>query len=201
MEDISATRPGTTTNKRAEKGAIKVSIKKFIDDFRKLPAPVLFSHVMSEFIGGIGIGVLLVAYLEGLGWWIILLSFIVGIPSVFCIFRPKDLLPGKSGSNMFGKGGGGEGKPGMNLYVGNLSREVDEQQLRKAFEPFGEIASVKIIRDRESGNSRGFGFIMMPVEAEARTAMKSMNGRDLNGRKLNVNIAIPRGGGKRRGKR
>ena len=76
-----------------------------------------------------------------------------------------------------------------------------EEYKREAFEHFGKIASVKIVRDRESGNSRGFGFVMMPVEAEARVAMKSMNNRDLNGRKLNVNVAIPRGKGKRRKKR
>lgn len=182
-----------------------MGMKKFINEFRKLPTPVLFSHVMSKFVGGVGIGVLLAGYLAGLGWWIILLSFIIAIPSVITIFHLKDLLSKKTGRGEPRREGDGKEKPGMNLYVGNLSREVDEQELRKAFESFGKIASVKVIRDKTSGNSRGFGFVEMPVEAEARTAMTSMNNRDLKGRKLNVNVAIPKssrpGGGKRRRRR
>ncbi len=182
-----------------------MSIKSLIDEVRKLPTPVLISHVVSKFIGGVGIGVLIAGYVKFSGWYIILLSFLVGVPSIVCMLRSKGVSLGKPGAAAApGKGdagGGGKGKQGLNLYVGNLSREVDEKQLSEVFEHFGKIASVKIVRDRESGNSRGFGFVMMPVEAEARVAMKSMNNRDLNGRKLNVNVAIPRGKGKRRKKR
>ena len=180
-------------------------IKKLINEFRKLPTPVLILHVMSKFIFGIGLGVLLAGHVKFSGWWIILLSLIIGIPSIFYMFHLKDFFAKKTGRSEPSKGGV-KGKGGLNLYVGNLSREVNEQDLRKAFEPFGKIASVKVIKDKPSGNSRGFGFVEMPVESEARTAIASMNNRELKGRKLNVNVAIPksersRGGPKRRRER
>lgn len=184
-----------------------MGMKKLVNEFRKLPTPILLSHVTSKFVFGVGLGVLLAGYLKDFGWGIILLSFIIGIPSIFYIFHLRDYLADlfskKTGRGEPRKKGGGNGKSGINLYVGNLSREVNEQELRKAFEPFGKIASVKVIKDKSSGNSRGFGFVEMPVESEARAAITSMNNRDLKGRKLNVNVAIPKsersgGGGKRR---
>lgn len=93
----------------------------------------------------------------------------------------------------------------MNIYVGNLSREVTEEDLRQAFADFGQVASVTLIKDKFSGESRGFGFVEMPSKAEAQAALSGMNGKDLKGRRLNVNEARPRdegrqgGGGERRG--
>ncbi len=91
----------------------------------------------------------------------------------------------------------------MNIYVGNLSRETTEDDLRQAFEAFGQVESVNIIQDRFSGESRGFGFVEMPSKDEAQTAIEEMNGKDLHGRALNVNEArpkAPRGGGGGRGR-
>ena len=95
----------------------------------------------------------------------------------------------------------------MNIYVGNLSRETTEDDLRQAFETLGQVESVNIIKDRFSGESRGFGFVEMPSKQEARKAIEEMNGKDLMGRAINVNEARPRtgrrggggGGGERRG--
>jgi len=89
----------------------------------------------------------------------------------------------------------------MNIYVGNLSREVTEGDLRQAFEAFGQVASATIIKDKFSGESRGFAFVEMPSQDEAQTAITEMNGKDLKGRAINVNEARPRteGGGGRRG--
>ena len=90
----------------------------------------------------------------------------------------------------------------MNIYVGNLSREVTEEDLRKAFEAFGEVTSAKIIADKFSGEPRGFGFVEMSAKGEAQTAITDLNGKDLKGRTLNVNEARPREdrrGGERRG--
>jgi len=80
----------------------------------------------------------------------------------------------------------------MNMYVGNLSYEVTEEDLREAFEVFGRVASVKIIKDRWSGESKGFGFVEMPETAEAQSAIKGLSGKMLKGRALNVNEARPR---------
>ena len=80
----------------------------------------------------------------------------------------------------------------MNMYVGNLSYEVTEEDLREAFEGFGKVASVKIIKDRWSGESKGFGFVEMPETAEAQSAIKGLSGKMLKGRALNVNEARPR---------
>lgn len=79
----------------------------------------------------------------------------------------------------------------MNIYVGNLSREVTEDDLRQAFGGFGQITSVNIIKDKFSGQSRGFGFVEMPGRAEAQAAIAGMNGKELKGRTLNVNEARP----------
>ena len=80
----------------------------------------------------------------------------------------------------------------MNIYVGNLSGEVSEEDLRQAFEAFGKVTSVTIIKDKSSGESRGFGFLEMPAKAEAQSAMTSLEGKELKGRTLKVNEARPR---------
>lgn len=80
----------------------------------------------------------------------------------------------------------------MNIYVGNLSREVTEEDLRHAFETFGQVTSAKIITDKFSGVSRGFGFVEMPAEAEAQAAITGLNGKELKGRTLTINEARPR---------
>jgi len=80
----------------------------------------------------------------------------------------------------------------MNLYVGNLSYRLTEDELREAFEEFGQVSSCTIIKDRVTGESKGFGFLEMPERSEAEAAISGLNGRDLKGRKLNVNEARPR---------
>ena len=92
----------------------------------------------------------------------------------------------------------------MNIYVGNLSREVTEDDLRQAFEAFGQVESANVIKDKFSGESRGFGFVEMPSKNEAQSAIDGLNGQDLMGRVVNVNEARPktanrRGGGRRGG--
>jgi RNA recognition motif-containing protein len=83
----------------------------------------------------------------------------------------------------------------MNLYVGNLSYRLTEDELKEAFEEFGQVASCTIIKDKVTGESKGFGFLEMPERSEAEAAISGLNGRDLKGRKLNVNEARPREGG------
>jgi len=90
----------------------------------------------------------------------------------------------------------------MNIYCGNLPHELTEEELRAAFEEFGEVTSAKIITDRYSGVSRGFGFVEMPNKSEAQAALTGLNGKELKGRMLTVNEARPRdddrrGGGRR----
>ncbi len=93
----------------------------------------------------------------------------------------------------------------MNIYVGNLSSQTTEDDLRGAFEALGQVESANIIKDRFSGESRGFGFVEMPGKDESQKAIEEMNGTDLNGSALNVNEARPktdrggRGGGGGRG--
>ncbi len=94
----------------------------------------------------------------------------------------------------------------MNIYVGNLSSEATEEDLQQAFEAFGQVESVKIIKERFSGESRGFGFVEMPAKGEAESAIEGLNGKELKGQTLNVNEARPRsegreGGGRRGGGR
>ena len=79
----------------------------------------------------------------------------------------------------------------MNVYVGNLSYEVTEEDLRLAFESFGQIDSVNIIKDRYSGQSNGFGFVEMPSAEEALSAINGLNDKELKGKTLNVNEAHP----------
>lgn len=80
----------------------------------------------------------------------------------------------------------------MNIYVGNLSYSLSEQELRDAFAAHGEVSSVKILSDRETGRSRGFGFVEMPNQSEGEAAIEQLNGKDLGGRALRVNEARPR---------
>jgi RNA recognition motif-containing protein len=80
----------------------------------------------------------------------------------------------------------------MNIYIGNLSFDTTEEQLRQAFESFGEVSDVNIIADKYSGKSRGFGFVEMSSKDQAVAAIKGLNGQELNGRALNVNEAKPR---------
>ena len=80
----------------------------------------------------------------------------------------------------------------MNIYVGNLSYGMSEDELRDAFGAFGEVSSVKILMDRETGRSRGFGFVEMPNQSEAENAISQLNGKDLGGRALRINEARPR---------
>ena len=95
----------------------------------------------------------------------------------------------------------------MNIYVGNLAFTVTEEDLRKTFEAFGQVASANIIKDQYSNQSKGFGFVEMPESSEAQAAISALNGKELNGRTLTVNQAKPRadrnrggfGGGGRRG--
>jgi cold-inducible RNA-binding protein len=97
----------------------------------------------------------------------------------------------------------------MNIYAGNLSFDVSEDELRKTFEEFGEVTEVRLIMDKFSGKSKGFGFIEMPSKEEAEKAIAELNGKDFNGRAISVNEARPkversggrggRGGGGKRG--
>jgi len=79
----------------------------------------------------------------------------------------------------------------MNIYVGNLSHSVDEATLRARFEEFGDVASVKIIKDRFTGSPRGFAFVEMTVDSDAQNAIQSLNGQDIGGRQVTVNEARP----------
>ncbi len=79
----------------------------------------------------------------------------------------------------------------MNIYVGNLAHSVDETTLKVRFEEFGEVSSVKIIKDRFTGNPRGFAFVEMPADADAQRAIDELNGQDIGGRPVTVNEARP----------
>lgn len=89
----------------------------------------------------------------------------------------------------------------MNIYVGNLSRDVSDEELRKEFEPFGKVETVNIIKDKYSGQSRGFGFVEMPAKAEGQAAITGLKGKVVKGRTIDVSEARPRteGGGGGRG--
>lgn len=80
----------------------------------------------------------------------------------------------------------------MNIYVGNLPRNVSESELKEAFQAYGEVATASIIKDKYSGESRGFGFVEMPNREEAEKAIAALNGQELKGRALTVNEARPR---------
>jgi RNA recognition motif-containing protein len=93
----------------------------------------------------------------------------------------------------------------MNIYVGNLSREVTEADLQEAFSAFGQVSSASIIRDKFSNEPRGFGFVEMPSREEAQAAIAGLMGQQLKGQTLNVSEARPRtdrrGGGGGRDRR
>jgi cold-inducible RNA-binding protein len=80
----------------------------------------------------------------------------------------------------------------MKIYVGNLSYSTSEEDIRSAFSPFGTVDSADVIMDRSTGRSKGFGFVEMSNDAEAKAAIEGLNGKDLDGRSLNVNEAKPR---------
>jgi RNA recognition motif-containing protein len=82
----------------------------------------------------------------------------------------------------------------VRIYVGNLSYQVTDEELRQAFESHGEVSSANVIMDKFSGQSKGFGFVEMPSKNEAEAAINSLNGKELKGRALNVNEARPRPG-------
>ena len=85
----------------------------------------------------------------------------------------------------------------MNIYVGNLSFGVTDEDVRQAFDPFGQISSVRVIVDRDTGRSKGFGFVEMPNDAEAQSAISDLDGKELQGRSIKVNEARPRSEGRR----
>jgi len=80
----------------------------------------------------------------------------------------------------------------MNIYVGNLSKEVSEEDLRLAFEPFGTVESAAVIKDKFTGQSKGFGFVEMSSKEEGQSAIDELNGTELKGKPLTVNEARPR---------
>ncbi|RMI09087.1 MAG: RNA-binding protein [Calditrichaeota bacterium] len=88
----------------------------------------------------------------------------------------------------------------MNIYVGNLSHEITDDDLREAFEAFGEVASAKVIKDNFSGASRGFGFVEMPNNSQADAAMKALNGAELKGSILKISEARSKSQKRRGGK-
>ena len=85
----------------------------------------------------------------------------------------------------------------MNIFIGNLSFNVTGGDLRQAFEAFGEVASATVIKDKQSGHSKGIGFVEMPVQAEAQSAIEVLNGKALKGRTITVNEARPRAADRR----
>ena len=80
----------------------------------------------------------------------------------------------------------------MNIYIGNMSYDTTEDHLRQAFEGFGEVTSIKIISDRQTGQPKGFAFVEMSGQEAGTAAISGLNGQELNGRALNVNEAKPR---------
>jgi RNA recognition motif-containing protein len=80
----------------------------------------------------------------------------------------------------------------MNIYVGNLSFRTDDEELREVFAEFGDVASAKVIMDRETDRSRGFGFVEMSSDDEGKAAIEALDGAEVGGRNLRVNEAKPR---------
>jgi len=87
----------------------------------------------------------------------------------------------------------------MKIFVGNLSRRVTQEALQQLFETFGQVESAEIIKDKFSGEAKGFAFIEMPSKDEAQAAMEGLNGRDMDGKSLTVNEARPRNNDRRGG--
>lgn len=82
----------------------------------------------------------------------------------------------------------------MNIFVGNLSYNTDDAGLRAAFEQYGEVVRAQVVTDRDTGRSRGFGFVEMPSDTESNAAIEALNGAELDGRTINVDQARPRAG-------
>ncbi len=80
----------------------------------------------------------------------------------------------------------------MNIYVGNLSPDVADDVIREVFESFGDVTSARVIKDRFTHQSRGFGFVEMPEQSQAQTAIKGLNGKELQGKQMKVSEARPR---------
>ena len=80
----------------------------------------------------------------------------------------------------------------MNIYVGNLSFDMSEEDLRGVFEAYGQVSSATIVKDKYSGQPRGFGFVEMPDQSEAKAAIENLNGKERLGRQMNVSEARPR---------
>ena len=80
----------------------------------------------------------------------------------------------------------------MNIYVGNISYGTDDDKLVELFSTFGEVASARVISDRDTGRSKGFGFVEMPNDAEANAAIEALNEKEIDGRSLRINEARPR---------
>jgi len=85
----------------------------------------------------------------------------------------------------------------MNIYVGNLSYDVTDETIQGTFESFGEVTSAKVIKDKYTGQSRGFAFVEMPDQTQAQTAVKSLNGKELQGKDIKVSEARPNTGDRR----
>lgn len=85
----------------------------------------------------------------------------------------------------------------MNIYVGNLSYKVSDNDLKETFEKFGEVASAKVITDRDTGRSKGFGFVEMENDSEAQNAIDDLDGTEMDGRTIKVNKAKPKPSGNR----
>ena len=83
----------------------------------------------------------------------------------------------------------------MNIYVGNLSYNVNDSILETAFQAFGDVDSARVIMDRDTDRSKGFGFVEMPDDAQAQAAIDGLNGTDLDGRTVTVNQARPKSSG------
>ncbi len=80
----------------------------------------------------------------------------------------------------------------MNMYVGNLSTEATEEKIREAFESFGQVTAARIIKDKYTGQSRGFGFVEMAQQSQGEAAIKGLNGKELAGKEMTVNEARPK---------
>lgn len=104
------------------------------------------------------------------------------------VFAPEDLV-----GNVFASSG--VERRSMRIYVGNLPFDSSERDLEEMFSQFGAVREASIVQDRETGRSRGFGFVEMESDDDAKAAIEGLNGTDLGGRSLTVNEARPRGGG------
>ncbi|MDD2349459.1 MAG: RNA-binding protein [Kiritimatiellae bacterium] len=87
----------------------------------------------------------------------------------------------------------------MDIYVGNLAYSTNDESLRNAFAAYGEVASARVVSDRMTGRSKGFGFVEMPDRAQAQAAIDALNGQELDGRPLRVNESQPKPREERRG--